>query len=707
MKRHFFTFLVVFIGFSQLGNAQPTNTNCGTAFIIADPIDYCSSFGEFNNINAGPGNPNVGTPNCWNDSNNDVWFRFISFARAINVTVSGNANGQMTGGTLVQPEVALYIDDGCQTYQQLRCDSDTQNDGATTIFRGDLTIGQSYLVRVGGRANTTGTFTICTRNFNPPQEPEQDCNLGSVLCDKSPFIVQSVIGAGVDNTEFGSIPCGTDEQGQVTNLVEDQSTWFQWTCDMPGTLTFILDPILPGDDLDWALYELPSGISNCGDKVHLRCAFNSPTNPDNCGDLTGMNDTDTEISEDFNCESNENGFVQSIVMQSGVSYALGISNFTSSGVGFEIEFGGTGTFQGPEAMFTIDPDEGLRCDTFFTVENFSSFINGTIVSYDWNFGEGAVPATADTEGPHQVIYNSFGDKFITLTIESDQGCIITEVLPLFAEPCCDDLTDIEIQLIDVQDLVCATIPDGSIEVAGANGTPQYQFSLDDSDFFPVTVFAGLDAGNYEIKIQDIKGCTDSVEVAITSPPELVVDAGPDVTVDLCFETQFSGSYAPVGVMDSISWNAQDTSDNNSLSCLDCLDPIAIAPGQTTYTLTVIDEVGCSASDEVTVFVEEDYPIYGPNIFTPNGDGFNDRFTLYGGPAAIIIREFYIYDRWGELIFYKEDVPLNDPDLGWNGDFKSDDLGTQVFSWFALIEFCDSDGPDDTRPYSGDITLIKG
>jgi len=701
---------VVFIGLSQLGKAQPINSNCATAFIIADPIDYCSSFGEFNNINAGPGNPVVGTPNCWIDSNNDVWFRFISFARAINVTISGNANGQMTGGTLVQPEVSLYIDDGCQSFSELRCDSDTQNDGAANVFRGDLTVGQSYLIRVGGRANTTGTFTICTRNFNPPQEPEQDCNLGSVLCDKSPFIVQSVIGAGVDNMEFGNIPCSTDEQGNFNDLLEAQSTWFQWTCDIPGTLTFILDPIIPGDDLDWALYELPSGISNCGDKVHLRCAFNSPSgggNSDSCGDLTGMNDTDSEISEDINCESNENGFVQSISMQAGVSYALGINNFTESGVGFEIDFGGTGTFQGPEVMFTIDPNEGLRCDTFFTVENFSSFVNGTIVSYDWNFGEGAVPATADTEGPHQVIYNSFGDKFITLTIESDQGCIITEVLPLFAEPCCDEIIDIEIDLLDVQDLVCATIADGSIEVAGANGTPQYQFSLDDGDFFPVTIFAGLEAGNYEIKIQDIKGCTDSVDVLITAPPEIIVDAGSDVTVDLCFETQFSGSYTPVGTMDSISWNAQDTSDNNSLSCLDCLDPIAIAPGQTTYILTVIDEVGCSASDEVTVFVEEDYPIYGPNIFTPNGDGFNDRFTLYGGPAAIIIREFYIYDRWGELIFFKEDVELNDPALGWDGDFKTDDLGTQVFSWYALIEFCDSDGADDTRPYSGDITLIKG
>jgi len=156
-------------------------------------------------------------------------------------------------------------------------------------------------------------------------------------------------------------------------------------------------------------------------------------------------------------------------------------------------------------------------------------------------------------------------------------------------------------------------------------------------------------------------------------------------------------------MDSINWSAQDEMDNTSLSCQDVLDPIAIAPGQTTYILTVIDEVGCSASDEMTIFVEEDYPIYGPNAFTPDGNNVNDRFTLYGGQAALLIREFYIYDRWGELVFFGEDLPLNDDSVGWDGRLKNKDLGSQVFAWFAKIEFCDS----EILNFRGNLTLIKG
>ncbi len=692
--------------------AQPTNSSCATAIEILDPIDYCSSFGEFNNFNAGPGNPAVGAATCWNNSSNDVWFRVTAFANALNITVSGNANGSMAGGSLVQPEVALYEDDGCVSFSELKCDSDDTNGGAANIFRGGLTIGQSYLIRVDSRAGVTGTFTLCIKNFNPPVEPGQDCITNALLCDKSPFIVQAISGGGSNTNEFDGIPCGFDEQGNPVGLTEQQTTWFSWTCDQAGSLSFILDPIIPGDDIDWALFELPNGLGDCTVKTHLRCAFNSPNNANggtlDCGDLTGMQDSSNDTYEDFNCESNEDGFVQSINMTSGTSYLLGINNFTESGVGFEIEFGGSGTFRGPDADFMIDPLEGLRCDTFFTVTDLTTFDPnlGNIVSWEWNFGEMANPPTASGQGPWQVEYNGFGDKFITLTVETDQGCILTEVLPLFAEPCCDDLTDIEIDIVDLQNLVCATVPDGSVTVQGANGSPDYEYAIDGGTFNPNPFFGNLDAGSYQINIQDIKGCTDSIDVVITSPPPIVVDAGPDQTVELCRESQLVGLYSPMNATDSIVWNAQDTSDNFSLECQDCLDPIVVAPGETTYILTVVDEVGCSASDEVTIFVDAEYLIYGPNAFSPNGDGLHDRYTIYGGPAALMATEFYIYDRWGELIFFREDMPLNDDLVGWDGRFKNSDLSNQVMTWYAKVLFCDNEGPDDTQNFHGSFTIVR-
>ena len=52
---------------------------------------------------------------------------------------------------------------------------------------------------------------------------------------------------------------------------------------------------------------------------------------------------------------------------------------------------------------------------------FSNKSLGEISSYSWDFGEGASPQTADTEGPHEVTYSSSGKKTISLTVTGPGG----------------------------------------------------------------------------------------------------------------------------------------------------------------------------------------------------------------------------------------------------------------------------------------------
>ena len=54
----------------------------------------------------------------------------------------------------------------------------------------------------------------------------------------------------------------------------------------------------------------------------------------------------------------------------------------------------------------------------------------------------------------------------------------------------------------------------------------------------------------------------------------------------------------------------------------------------------------------------------PNSFTPNGDGKNDCFGIkFWG--VILQLEFFIYNRYGENVFY-----TSDPYQCWNGLYKS-------------------------------------
>ncbi|HXB07223.1 MAG TPA: gliding motility-associated C-terminal domain-containing protein, partial [Puia sp.] len=83
-----------------------------------------------------------------------------------------------------------------------------------------------------------------------------------------------------------------------------------------------------------------------------------------------------------------------------------------------------------------------------------------------------------------------------------------------------------------------------------------------------------------------------------------------------------------------------------------------------YSLSVVSTAGCAASGPITVKVYSAVRI--PNAFTPNGDGRNDVFYVMGGLPGSQVKDFSIFDRWGQRIFRVQGVASGDPAFGWNG-----------------------------------------
>lgn len=100
------------------------------------------------------------------------------------------------------------------------------------------------------------------------------------------------------------------------------------------------------------------------------------------------------------------------------------------------------------------------------------------------------------------------------------------------------------------------------------------------------------------------------------------------------------------------------------------------------------------ADECGVFI--------PNVFSPNGDGKNDYFTLYGGPfSATKIRMMRIYTRWGEVIFERENFDM-DNISGWDGKIKGEQPIPGVYVYWIEIEQLGG----QTKTYKGDVTLMR-
>jgi len=87
----------------------------------------------------------------------------------------------------------------------------------------------------------------------------------------------------------------------------------------------------------------------------------------------------------------------------------------------------------------------------------------------------------------------------------------------------------------------------------------------------------------------------------------------------------------------------------------------------------------------------------PNVFTPNGDGSNDYFTIRLNKIQCFHMD--IYNRWGVKLFETESV-----EPGWNGTIQNDGSPAPEGTYYYLVDFCRFNGTKGSL--KGFLTLIR-
>jgi hypothetical protein len=504
--------------------AQPSNNECDNPIVITDVTAFCTESGAFTNVGATPTNFNpVGCP-----TENDVWFSFTALSTDVNITIRG-ATQNGAGGTLKDPEVSLHFGNCGGLLETIECASSTPGSNIAELYQGGLFVGSTYLIRVQGGGGQVGSFQLCLNNYNPPVDPKSDCPQASILCDKSPFVVQNVTGAGNDNSELDGADCFSNGSSSVNN--ESNSTWFVWTCSVAGPLTFTLTPNNGPDDLDFVIYELPNGVSsgtiNCAGRQIVRCMASgesSGVNSAPCLGPTGLRTGDPDTSEDAGCSNaGDDAWLAPLQMEVGKTYALCVNNFSLSGNGFGVEFGGTGEFQGPDAMFTTIPNAICLGETVQVVDQ-STFNLGSITKWQWSFGAEATPLIAVGKGPHFVKFEKSGFQPVVLTVTTNLGCKVTHVQYVNVFP--DVTVDTLIAAPD-----CNGGSNGAITINNIkSGTPPYKFSWNNGPFTTDNTLTGLTIGVYNLVISDSNNCTTELDINVK---ELELTVAPDIQKPLC------------------------------------------------------------------------------------------------------------------------------------------------------------------------------
>ncbi|MGR7814019.1 PKD domain-containing protein [Lacinutrix undariae] len=276
----------------------------------------------------------------------------------------------------------------------------------------------------------------------------------------------------------------------------------------------------------------------------------------------------------------------------------------------------TYTITEPEILsMVVDTETSISCFEAADGEITISVSGGTL-NYTYNWTKDGIPFSTDED-----IYNLEPGNY-EITISDANNCGPVNQAFLITEP-----DELEVSLASKDDVLCYGFSTGSINITTIGGTPtevspgvfdyNYQWTGPNGFLSSTSDLIGLIAGTYQLTVTDANNCSDTLNVTLTQPDEIVINytfteitcyGAEDASINI---TSITGG---AGIFD-IAWNnfAEGLVQNN-LSAGD-------------YIVTVTDADNCEMSTTITI---PEAPIFAisPDIEHVSCFGANDgRITL--------------------------------------------------------------------------------
>lgn len=160
----------------------------------------------------------------------------------------------------------------------------------------------------------------------------------------------------------------------------------------------------------------------------------------------------------------------------------------------------------------------------------------------------------------------------------------------------------------------------------------------------------------------------------------------------CLETGVAFHAADAGAGARYAWDFGDGMTASQQS------PLHVFPDTGHYVIRLIVSKNCCADTtmelvQVNFCAANNY--YVPTAFSPNDDGLNDLFQVYG--STITTLHLAVYDRWGERLFESNEV-----NNGWDGSFRGRKMDTGVFAYTLSLGFRNG----ETARLAGSFLLVR-
>ncbi|MBX7051080.1 MAG: gliding motility-associated C-terminal domain-containing protein [Flavobacteriales bacterium] len=117
-------------------------------------------------------------------------------------------------------------------------------------------------------------------------------------------------------------------------------------------------------------------------------------------------------------------------------------------------------------------------------------------------------------------------------------------------------------------------------------------------------------------------------------------------------------------------------------------------------LSAVNQFGCADTLCQIIVIESILEVFVPNTFTPDGDGINDVFLPYVSGIKKETYKFWIFNRWGDVVFYTEDY-----DKAWTGGFQTGEYYVQdgTYGWRMEVEPMTS---NEIEVFEGHVNILR-
>jgi gliding motility-associated-like protein len=521
---------------------------------------------------------------------------------------------------------------------------ETNSFGCTQSYTMPITIAPEPVATISG--NTTGCVSSLTETY------------------ASPFVnnttyTWSVTGGVINGTVNSNSVSVTWGGGSGTITVTmTNSSGCSATATQNVSLAPLPNPIVTGNN---SVCQYTSGIYSISSSSGSTYAWTAVN-----GTIVGSN---TNSSVQVNWNSNGNGNIKVVETN---SFGC-IQSFTMP----------VTVFQQPVAAIS---GSNAVCLNNSTITYTSPVYSNT--TYSWSVNGGTLISTNGTNSVN-VVWNTSGSNYISLTVSNSSGCDSSIVLPV----------------------TVSSVNPPSIQSSGLNGCPPlsvvfsgnepasgqtYSWTFGDqlysSSANPTHVYNESGFYNVAVITQNSGGCVDSASATVH-----VYDV-PLAAFSHNFEdiTYFIGE----SILEVINTTVGGTSYFWSFGTGDTAKVFEPSntyeePGDYLIQLLTRNSAGCpdTASKEIRVRNKEF--IHVPNAFTPNGDNMNDYFSIL--TTNIETASVSIFNRWGQNFFSSDDKNFK-----WDGTSNGEpvELGVYVYKIKALGE--------GGKSYSliGTVTLVR-